>query len=32
MLNVNYRKLTARLLAGWFSFSLIASALNVFQD
>jgi hypothetical protein len=31
MTNVNYGKLTARLIAGWFSFSLIASALNVFR-
>ena len=31
MANVNYRKLTAWLIAAWFSFSLIASALNAFR-
>lgn len=31
MTKVNYRKLSARLIAVWFSFSLIASAFNAFR-
>jgi hypothetical protein len=31
MTNQNYRKLTAWLLAGWFIFALVASALHAFQ-
>lgn len=31
MTNPNYRKLTAWLLAGWFIFVLVASALHAFQ-